>query len=425
MEAAMDRIWDDMLYPKGVVRSPDAEEWKKWREEIRTGVGGLAAGFRSEILLRCYKVIEDMTGNVSFIQAWTLAITGRLPTREEDRLLNAMIINTAIADPRFWFNKTARLNATLKTSPAACMTGGIVTKDGKLFSAGPAYNTAKFFKATLIRVKTGQAALEDIVRDKIEKKEIITGFGRVLARGKDERNDSLLRVARQCGLDRGEHLALAFEVEKLLQKYKSPLLFMNSGGLRAGLLLDMKFEPHQIMMFYMMMFVIGMAGNITEAYEQAPGQFLPLTDDDIEYKGRPWRPLPAPSEKQRVVHGNEKGRVVVMDSISHMEMANRGDVIVAGSHGGVPAIQHGLSYHPMGIIVNDAGRGKEDAGIKGLDVLDAAGLPGAAASAQSARIGDGMDSYENGVVSAVNKTGHGMGIREGMRVKEASHLMLG
>lgn len=421
----MDKIWEDMLYPQGEVRYPDAEEWKKWRKEITTGVGGLAAGYRSEILLRGYKVIGDMTGNISFIQAWVLSITGRLPSKDEDRLLNAFMVNTAIADPRFWFNRSGRLVATVKGSPAGCIAAGIATKDGEFFSAGPAYNTARFFKDSLIKVKAGEAALEDIVKNKIEKREIITGFGRMLARGKDERNESLLQVTRECGLDRGEHLTLAFEVERLLQKHKSPDLHMNGGGLRCALLLDMKFEPHQVMIFNMIMHIIGLAGNVTEAYEQAPGQFLPLTDEDIEYTGHPWRPLPAPSENQQVVHRSDKGRVVVMDSISQIEMANRGDVIVTGSHGGVPAVRHGLSCHPMGIVVNDAGRGKEDAGIKGLETLDEAGLPGAAASAESARIGDGMDAYENGVVSTVNKTGYETGIREGMRVKDASHLMLG
>ncbi len=169
----MDKIWDDLLYPDGKVKYPDSNEWKEWRREISTNVGGLAKGFRSELLLRGYKVIEDMTGNISFIQAWALAITEKLPNKYEDRLLNALMVNTAIADPRFWFNRTARLAATVKSSPAGCIAAGIATKDGEIFSSGPAYNTAKFFNDALVKVTSGENSLEQLVKDKITKKEIM------------------------------------------------------------------------------------------------------------------------------------------------------------------------------------------------------------------------------------------------------------
>lgn len=424
MEEKMHKIWDDMLYPDGKVTYADAKKWKKWRDEISTDVGGLAAGFRSEILLRGYKVIEEMTGNISFIQAWTLAITGRLPDKHEDRLLNALFVNTAIADPRFWFNRSARLAASVKSSPAGCIAAGIATKDGEFFSAGPAYNTAKFFKETLIKTESSDEALEDIIKEKIKKKEIITGFGRVLARGKDERNLSLLKLAEKCGLDKGQHLNLAFKIEKLIQKHKSENLFMNGGGLRSAFLLDMKFEPHHIMIFNLIMHIIGLAGNITEAYEQQPGQFLPLTDEDIEYVGPEKRHLPCPSENQKIVLQKKSGRIIVMDSISYIKKANRGDIIVTGSHGGISAAEHGIKFKPKGIIFNDAGNGKDNAGIEGLLSLDKNNISGAAVSAVSSRIGDGNDTYENGILSAVNETARKMGIKKGMTAKEASGMMI-
>ncbi|MBU0995449.1 MAG: hypothetical protein KJ737_23375 [Proteobacteria bacterium] len=421
----MDKIWNDMLYPDGQVSYPDSEQWKIWRQKITTDVGGLAAGFRSEILLRGYKVIEEMTGNISFIQAWALSITGRLPDKYEDRLLNALFVNTAIADPRFWFNRTARLAATVKSSPAGCIAAGIATKDGEFFSSGPAYNTARFFKETLIKIKSGERTLEDIVIEKIKNKEIITGFGRVLARGKDERNASLLKIAQKYNLDKGAYLDLAFKVEKLLQQHKSEDLFMNGGGLRSALLLDMKFKPHQIMIFNMIMHIIGLAGNVTEAFEQQPGQFLPLTDEDIKYTGLPKRRLPSPSEKQSIVRQKNGKRVIVMDSVSYIEMANRGDIIVTGSHGGMPAAEHGIRFKPRCLVFNDAGTGKENAGVKGLESLDEAGIASAAVSYTSARIGDGMDTYHHGVLSTVNNTMKAMGIYEGMTVKDATEIIIG
>ncbi len=413
-----------MLYPEGKVEYPDLQLWNWWRKRIKTGVGGLSAGFRSEILLRGYKVTEELTGNISFIQGWTLALTGRIPDKKEDRLLNAMFINTALADPRFWLFRTARLAATVKSSPAACIAAGILTNEAEFFSAGAAYNTSKFFQGALGKVKSNKATIEELVKTKLAKQEKIYGFGRVLARGPDERNQSLLKVAKECSLDNGEHMKLAFEIEALLQRLKNSELHMNNGGLKCALLSDMGFSPQQIMQFYSLMFIIGIAGNVTEAYERPPGEFLPLSPDDIEYIGPPLRPLPAASDQQTIMHQAKKGRIVAMDSISFIEMSNRGDVIICGSHGGIPAAEYSLNYHPRGIVFNDAGKGKEDAGIKGLETMSEANIPAAAVAVDSARIGDGIDTYYNGTVSSYNGIAYKHGVREGMSVKDASIKML-
>lgn len=421
---AIERMWEKLLYPGGDAIYPDREEWERRRRKIITEVGGLAAGFRTEMVMRGYKMIEEMTGGITFIQAWFLALTGKLPTKAEDRVLNAYFANAALADSRFWFNRTTRLAATVKSPPAACFAAGLLTKDGVIFSIGPAYNTTKFFYDTLKKVKSGEATLEEIVKDRISKRIIISGYGRVLARGADERNPSFMKVVKESGLDTGEHVKLAYEIEALLQKHKNPDLHINAAGIRCAIKLDMGLKPHQAAIFVTLAHFIGMVGNVAEAYERPPGEFLPLTSEDIEYTGPPLRRLPPASEKQTITHETENGRIVVMDSISFVEMANRGDVIVCGSHGGLPAAEHALHYRPAGVIFNDAGKGKENAGIEGLDILERANIPAATVAADSARIGDGMDSYNNGIVSDFNAIARGMGALEGIPAKEMALKML-
>lgn len=418
----MHKAWNDFVSGKKV-EYPDLEQWEQWNREIRTEVGGLAAGFRSEMVLRGYEMTQKGTGVLSFIQAWTLAITGRLPDKNEDRMLNALIVNTAMPDKRFWMFKTATLGATVKSSPAACIGAGIATKDGALFSNGPCYDTGVIFQEILKKVESG-TSLEKIVKDKIAKKSVIRGFGRVLARGHDERVPPLLRTAKECGLDRGKYLTQAYEIEALLQKNKHPDLHINHLGFATGILMDMGFSPLQAMIYHSVMLIIGMAGNVQEVYESPPGEFMPLSNDDIEYTGLPLRPLPPISDKQTIVHQSEKGRITAMDSVTFIEKANRGDVIVCGSHGGIPSAEYALSFHPKGIIFNDAGMGKENAGIEGLNILDKANIPASAAAADSAKIGDGMDTYHNGVVSAFNDIAYKKGVRERMLVKEALLKML-
>jgi hypothetical protein len=53
-------------------------------------------------------------------------------------------------------------------------------------------------------------------------------------------------------------------------------------------------------------------------------------------------------------------------------------------------------------IYNDADRGIDDCGISRLPALDQRGIAGATVSAWSARIGDGLSTYRDGFVSAVN-----------------------
>lgn len=127
---------------------------------------------------------------------------------------------------------------------------------------------------------------------------------------------------------------------------------------------------------------------------------------------------------QSVIYESSKGRIVIMDSIAYINDENEGDVIVCGSHGGRSATEHAVKFKPQGIIFNDAGKGKDDAGIRGLDSLDRAGIMGATVDTFSARIGEGLDSYNSGVISAVNQKAIQVGIEIGISAKEAALKML-
>ncbi len=114
---------------------------------------------------------------------------------------------------------------------------------------------------------------------------------------------------------------------------------------------------------------------------------------------------------------------IILDSFSHLTTAHKGMIVVCGSHGGISAAKHALSFAPRAIFCSDGGKGKDDAGIQGLWLLDAKNIPASAVSVQSARIGDGKDVYENGLISFVNKTAQSLGIATGMRVIDAVELV--
>ncbi|MBI5184280.1 MAG: hypothetical protein HZA01_00955 [Nitrospinae bacterium] len=120
----------------------------------------------------------------------------------------------------------------------------------------------------------------------------------------------------------------------------------------------------------------------------------------------------------------KRRRIIAMDSASFMEECYQGDIIVCGSHGGASAAKHMLKFSPGGAIFNDAGKGKEDAGMAALAVFSEAGLPAATVDAFSARIGDGMDTYDSGVISAVNQEAAACGVRVSSLAREAALKIL-
>lgn len=111
----------------------------------------------------------------------------------------------------------------------------------------------------------------------------------------------------------------------------------------------------------------------------------------------------------------------LIDSITEITPAMVGAVIVSGSHGGrsVSIYALGIQPHPHAVFFNDAGIGKEKAGIVALEHLEAVGVICAAYSHESARIGEANDGLENGIVSAVNALAREAGIKTGESVAAA------
>jgi hypothetical protein len=111
------------------------------------------------------------------------------------------------------------------------------------------------------------------------------------------------------------------------------------------------------------------------------------------------------------------------DSITEVPAVMRGKAILAASHGGAYVAGLALRLGLGGVIVSDAGIGRERAGIASLGILDSHGMPAAAVDAHSARIGDGQDCLNRGIVSFVNDSARAVGVRPAMGAAEALALM--
>ncbi len=121
--------------------------------------------------------------------------------------------------------------------------------------------------------------------------------------------------------------------------------------------------------------------------------------------------------KKEVAHG-PRGRVLVMDSITKVTPEDVGCMVVSASHGGASSGEFALEVPLHVVFFNDAGVGKDDAGIASLQMLQARGVAGGTVSHLTARIGDSQDMWDHGVVSHVNAAARALGIASGQPLKE-------
>jgi len=126
-------------------------------------------------------------------------------------------------------------------------------------------------------------------------------------------------------------------------------------------------------------------------------------------------------EKMTLVYRSDKGyRIVTLDSNSMVTTDNRMDIILTGSHGGLVGDQPAVKYPVIAAFYNDAGMGKDRAGISRLAWFQRKEIPAATVDADTARIGIGLDTYESGIISHVNRIAEAFGIAPGMPAKDAA-----
>ncbi len=112
-------------------------------------------------------------------------------------------------------------------------------------------------------------------------------------------------------------------------------------------------------------------------------------------------------------------RVLLMDSITTVGEGDENTIVVSASHGGVSSGEFAIRIPLVAVCFNDAGVGKEDAGIAGLEILQKRGIPGIAVSHESAQIGDGEDTWRHGVISHLNQAARDASFEISNKIQEA------
>lgn len=117
---------------------------------------------------------------------------------------------------------------------------------------------------------------------------------------------------------------------------------------------------------------------------------------------------------------------LTLDTATRAAANAAGHVVVCGSHGGIYPAWLLARARVRAAILNDAGIGKDRAGIGGLAWLEKLGIAACAVDHASARIGDASDMLASGKLSHANSVAAALGCKAGMPCAEAvQHLHRG
>ena len=114
--------------------------------------------------------------------------------------------------------------------------------------------------------------------------------------------------------------------------------------------------------------------------------------------------------------------LVLLDSVTQVEPVHAGCLVATGSHGGASVVPYARAVRAWLYVFNDAGVGKDGAGIAALELLQGDGIAALTVAHTSARIGEAADSWAHGVVSHLNPGAAALGLRVGQPLAAQLHF---
>ncbi len=259
------------------------------RGKIYSSKGGWKIG--EGVFSHGFDVMNDLVGNVSYMQVIILNATGRLPDRKVADWVEATHICLSWPDPRIWCNQMGALAGSMRTSVIAATCAGLLANDSRTYGTKPLYTGVEFMKSALSRFQSGISP-EHIVNEECAKhggKPHIMGYARPIAKG-DERIPAMERTQKELGLEYGDHQKLAYKIEDILKnKFDES---MNINGFMSSFLADQGYSATEVYRIYSILVNSGITACYVDTADKPPESFYPLQCEDINYSGKSIRNLP-------------------------------------------------------------------------------------------------------------------------------------
>jgi len=264
------------------------EIWDRQRGVVRSRNGGWIIG--KGVYCHGYNMMDELVGQVTYMQALVLNATGRLPSKDVADWIEAIHICLSWPDPRIWCNHIGALAGSVQTSPVAATVAGILASDSRSYGIKPLKEGVGFIQHAMSKFRSGISA-KNIVHQECEKhggKPYIMGYARPIAKG-DERVVAMESFSEKLQFKTGEHLSLAYDIERILmEKFDES---MNINGYMSAFLSDQNYSSDEVYRIFSVLVNSGVTACYIDTFDKPAETFFPWRCDDIEYMGKSPRKL--------------------------------------------------------------------------------------------------------------------------------------
>jgi citrate synthase len=241
---------------------------------LRTGIGAADA---DSITLMGRDLATELMGEVTFTELAFLLVQRRMPTAQETRLLDAVLVS--LADHGLTPTVlAARLTYTgAPESIQGAIAAGLLGA-GSVF-LGVVEDTARFLEAILSGAGPGASetefhtAAEVAVAERVAAGRRIPGLGHPIHRVQDPRTPRIYEIAEETG-QLGPHLRLLRVVADVHREQTGAELPINGAGVDGAALADLGFPAALLRGLALLARTAGLLGHLSEEMEQPLGMRL-------------------------------------------------------------------------------------------------------------------------------------------------------
>jgi citrate synthase len=234
---------------------------KKWETKI-TKVSP------NELLIRGYP-LDELIGSISYAAGIYLMLRGNLPTPEEEKMINAILVSTMDHGVTAPSAVTARTVASSGVPITTAMGAGILAVGDHHGGAGE--KCMKFLQKAFTSYEEQLSLTEiaqKVVSDSRKEKKRIAGFGHRFHTD-DPRTKKLIEIANE-GRIAGKFLELAQLISTELSAQSGRQLPLNVDGTIGAILADMGFQADLGKAFFAIARISGITAHILEEYKERP-----------------------------------------------------------------------------------------------------------------------------------------------------------
>jgi citrate synthase len=232
--------------------------------------------------------MEDVVGHMSHMQVTILNATGRIVSKEVAEWFEAVQICMNWPDPRIWCNRIGALGGSSGAGVIESACAGAMAADSRSYGPQTLIECIKLISRAHKAAENG-CSMEDFVYGEVKSsggKPHLIGFARPIAKG-DERIIVVEKLSKKLGLERGEHIKLAFEIESILHRDFGEA--MNLSGYVGAFLSDYDYSALEAMRIFSVGVSSGIVACNVDYADRKGGSFSPLRVEDISYAGTPHR----------------------------------------------------------------------------------------------------------------------------------------